>query len=235
MTATAGPTTSASVERRTVLVTGVVQGVGFRPFVYALARELGLSGEVSNTGDGVVVDVEGAPGALGEFCRRVRSDAPALAVVDGVRSVPLPARGARGFSIAASSGAAHGATLVPPDVALCGPCLAELTDPADRRFRHPFITCTGCGPRFTIITGLPYDRPRTTMGAFAMCPACAAEYENPADRRYHAQPVCCQDCGPELELVTGSDHASSRREAALTGARELLARGAVVAVKGIGG
>jgi hydrogenase maturation protein HypF len=221
------------VVRRRVRVRGVVQGVGFRPFVYSLASELGLAGEVSNDSDGVLAEVQGEPVDVEAFCRRVRDDAPPLAVVESVTWQERPVRPAAGFTISASA-AGQGRTLVPPDVATCSACLAELTDPADRRYRHPFITCTACGPRFTIVTGLPYDRPKTTMAAFGMCDRCRAEYGDPADRRFHAQPIACHDCGPTLELVAPG-RAPLVREAALAQARALLAAGRVVAVKGLGG
>ncbi|WP_346777336.1 carbamoyltransferase HypF [Streptomyces sp. HNM0575] len=215
-------------------VRGVVQGVGFRPFVYALAGELGLSGHVANTGDGVVAEVEGGTGALAAFCGRISTDAPPLAVVQSVTHEPMDPAGERGFSIAESRGSGGTArTLVAPDTATCADCLAEMSDPADRRHRHPFITCTHCGPRFTIVTGLPYDRAHTTMERFPMCERCAHEYADPRDRRFHAQPVSCHDCGPRLRLhVPGGGAADGEPVAA---ARRLLAEGAVVAVKGLGG
>ena len=219
--------------RRSVRVRGVVQGVGFRPFVYALASELGLSGEVRNDSEGVLVDVQGRSADVEAFCRRVAADAPPLAVVEQVAWTPLAARPGDGFVITASASTA-GRTLVPPDAATCPDCLAELRDPADRRFRHPFITCTNCGPRFTIVTGLPYDRPMTTMRGFPLCPHCAREYADPADRRFHAQPVSCHACGPALELVD-VDGSVVHREAALARARALITDGLIIAVKGIGG
>jgi hydrogenase maturation protein HypF len=223
------------VLRREVRVRGVVQGVGFRPFVYSLASELGLTGEVVNDSDGVLAQVQGEPVDVEAFCRRVRTDAPPLASVEGVTWRELPTRPGAGFTIGAS-GTGAGRTLVPPDVGTCAQCLAELADPADRRYRHPFITCTACGPRFTIVTGLPYDRPLTTMAPFPMCAACRSEYEDPADRRFHAQPVACHDCGPTLELIDGAGPARPvTGEAALAGARRLLDAGRVVAVKGLGG
>jgi hydrogenase maturation protein HypF len=219
--------------RRAVRVRGVVQGVGFRPFVYSLASELGLTGEVSNDSDGVLAEVQGEPVDVEAFCRRVDDDAPPLAVVESVTWVEQPVRAGAGFTIATSA-AGQGRTLVPPDVATCAQCLAELTDPADRRYRHPFITCTACGPRFTIVTGLPYDRPLTTMARFEMCERCRAEYLDPADRRFHAQPIACHDCGPMLELAIPG-RPSLVGEEALARARALLAAGQVVAVKGLGG
>ncbi|GAA2264431.1 carbamoyltransferase HypF [Streptomyces amakusaensis] len=221
--------------RRRVAVRGVVQGVGFRPFVFTLAAELGLGGHVGNTGDGVLAEIEGPPDAVDSFCLRVRTDAPPSARVVSVRHEDIAATGARGFAIAPSRpGGAEGRSLIPPDSATCDRCLAELADPGNRRYRHPFITCTGCGPRFTIVTDLPYDRASTTMAGFPMCPECAREYRDPADRRFHAQPVSCHDCGPRLALL-GPGCAPLGGEEALRRARELLATGAILAVKGIGG
>ncbi|MBL8930277.1 MAG: carbamoyltransferase HypF [Kineosporiaceae bacterium] len=221
--------------RREVRVRGVVQGVGFRPFVYALAARLNLSGEVSNDVDGVLAQVQGAPSEVETFCRAVAEQAPPLAMVESVTWHDLPPRAESGFVIGASAATGSGRrTLVPADVAPCADCLAELADPADRRHRHPFITCTNCGPRFTIVAGLPYDRPMTTMADFPLCAACAREYADPADRRFHAQPIGCHDCGPVLELVEPGAE-PRHREDALGRARDLLARGAIVAVKGIGG
>lgn len=230
-----------ALERRRVTVRGVVQGVGFRPYVYTRATGLGLAGHVTNTGEGVVAEVEGAPSAVAEFCDRLAADAPPLAVVDTVDHDQVPAVGGAGFTIVASRTGGPARTLISPDVATCGDCLAELADPADRRHRHPFITCTHCGPRFTIVTGLPYDRPNTTMAGFPMCPDCAREYADPADRRFHAQPIACRGCGPRLRLLTGTpSHEARGAEPAdgtdpVEGARRLLGAGAILAVKGIGG
>ncbi|MFI8103909.1 carbamoyltransferase HypF [Streptomyces sp. NPDC086023] len=224
-----------SVERRLVTVRGVVQGVGFRPYVYTRATALGLTGHVTNTPEGVVAEVEGPAAAVREFCERLAADAPPLAVVDAVRHRPLPAAGTTGFTIVASRTEGAARTLVSPDTATCADCLAELADPADRRHRHPFITCTHCGPRFTIVTALPYDRAHTTMARFPMCPDCAREYADPADRRFHAQPVACPACGPRLRLLAGRPPRETDDADPVAGARGLLAEGAVVAVKGLGG
>lgn len=232
----------APAQRRRVTVRGVVQGVGFRPFVFTLAGELGLSGHVSNTGDGVVAEVEGDPGAVDSFCGRIGSDAPPLAVVESVAHETIALAGGAGFRIAPSRADGRGRTLVPPDTATCDDCLAELRDPADRRHRHPFLTCTHCGPRFTIVTGLPYDRASTTMAGFPMCGRCTREYTDPADRRFHAQPIACHDCGPVLRLWR-PDPAGAPPDPLpdplpadpLAAARRLLARGAILAVKGLGG
>ncbi len=210
-----------------------MQGVGFRPHVYALARAHGLAGEVWNTPGGLVAEVEGDPAGVEAFCRELAARPPPLAVVESLTWVDVPSRGGTEFAIRASR-PGGGRTFVSPDVTICDDCLRELTDPADRRFRHPFITCTNCGPRFTITVGLPYDRPATTMAGFPMCAACAREYADPADRRFHAQTVCCPDCGPRLRLA-GPHREPSYDEAALGEARSLLSAGAVVAVKGIGG
>lgn len=221
--------------RRGFEVRGVVQGVGFRPFVYVTASELMLAGRVTNTGAGVVAEVEGAPEAVEEFGRRLVADAPPLAIVEDVRAFDQPPTGATEFTIEASTGGGRARTLVSPDIATCQACLDEMRDPADRRHRHPFITCTHCGPRFTIVTGTPYDRAATTMAGFPMCEDCRAEYEDPADRRFHAQPIACHACGPRLELVRTDTAVPVTGEDALRGARELLAAGRIVAVKGLGG
>lgn len=229
-----------TVGRRRVTVRGVVQGVGFRPFVYALATRLDLVGHVTNTAEGVVAEVEGPPGALKSFCDRISAEAPPLARVESVDHEEVPPAGGHGFTIAASRTGGPARTLVSPDMATCAACLAELADPSDRRHRHPFITCTHCGPRFTIVTGLPYDRSHTTMADFTMCADCAREYTDPADRRFHAQPVACHDCGPRLRLLTPRPGTGGRPEPSsaadpVSGARDLLAHGAILAVKGIGG
>ena len=224
--------------RRRFQVSGVVQGVGFRPFVYVLASKLALTGSVVNDVSGVVIEVEGDVGGVDQFGRRLRSDAPPLAVVAAVRERELVARGGTGFTIGESTASGPARTLASPDVSLCGDCLREMRDPADRRYRHPFITCTNCGPRFTIMTGLPYDRSTTTMAGFPMCGSCRGEYDDPTDRRFHAQPIACPDCGPRLRLVTkeGRGHSGEPDgEAALVAARALLAAGSIVAVKGLGG
>ena len=236
----AQPSTVAPVRLR-VTVRGVVQGVGFRPFVHALATGLGLTGQVANGPAGVVAEIEGQPRAVEAFCLRVATQAPPLAAVDSISQEAVPVLGGTGFSILASQ-PGEGRTSVPPDIATCEACLAELADPTDRRYRHPFITCTHCGPRFSMVVALPYDRATTTMADFPMCRRCAAEYNDPADRRFHAQPVACRSCGPRLRLdrPPGGDlrHSGSPRytdDQALAEARGLLADGAILAVKGIGG
>ncbi len=222
---------------RRLVVRGLVQGVGFRPHLARLAAELDLAGACRNDATGVVVDVAGAPGAVAEFERRVVDDAPPLARVESLEAWEAagePPTG--GFVIEASTAAAGERTLVAPDTAPCADCLGELADPCDRRHRHPFISCTHCGPRLSIIEDLPYDRPATTMADFALCAACAQEYADPADRRHHAQPIACHDCGPTLSLLRPDGSiAATGTEPALEGAVLALRRGEIVAVKGVGG
>jgi hydrogenase maturation protein HypF len=209
------------VERRRLRVRGVVQGVGFRPFVYGLALRERLAGWVLNDGDGVVVEVEGAAAAIERFISALAAEAPPLARVGEISAQAVPALGEEGFRIAASEGR-RGSALVPADVATCDDCLRELFDAADRRYRYPFVNCTQCGPRFTIVRAVPYDRPNTTMAGFELCADCRREYEDPLDRRFHAEPIACPACGPRLTLP-------------LEEAVALLREGAILAVKGLGG
>jgi hydrogenase maturation protein HypF len=219
------------VRRVRARVEGTVQGVGFRPFVYRLASELDLAGFVLNDERGVLLEVEGGDSAIDGFMRRLADEAPPLAAIEAVRPQDVTPAGERGFRILASPRGAAPAALVSPDTATCEACLAELFDPSDRRYRYPFVNCTDCGPRFTIVRGVPYDRPLTTMAGFELCTRCAAEYEDPADRRFHAQPNACPECGPTLRLLPGDDYGDE----ALRGAVAALREGRIVAVKGIGG
>ena len=220
--------------RLRVCVHGVVQGVGFRPFVYACAAAFSLSGSVRNDSSGAVIEVEGGTGEIDDFLARLRERPPPLAVIESIETRDIAVVGGTGFTIADTSRSAGGRTLASPDVAMCAECAVEQSDPTNRRYRHAFINCTNCGPRFTIIASLPYDRASTTMSAFTMCAACTAEYHDPADRRFHAQPVCCPQCGPAVRYRR-SDGRSIESEAALQQARRLLSDGGIVAVKGIGG
>src|SRR5215216_1656032 len=222
-----------TLTRARVRVEGIVQGVGFRPFVHALAGRLGLAGLVGNDAGGVFVEVEGAAETVERFLQALAAEAPPLAVIERVTATRLAPTGAEGFAIAPSRAGGERQALVSPDTATCADCLAELADPADRRYRYPFINCTNCGPRFTIVRDVPYDRPATTMAAFAMCADCAREYHDPADRRFHAQPVCCPACGPALALLDRDGRAAEGDP--LAGAAARLRDGAVVAVKGLGG
>jgi len=225
-------------------VDGVVQGVGFRPFVHRLAHEHELAGWVRNDARGVLLEVEGEAGALERFLAELARRAPPLAAVERVRAQRLRATGEHGFQILESEGASGtggdsagadtAAAQVSPDVAPCGECLAELLDPSDRRFRYPFINCTNCGPRLTIVRGTPYDRPLTTMAGFEMCAACRVEYEDPASRRFHAQPNACPTCGPAARLVDGKGELLETADPVAVAAK-MLAAGAIVAVKGLGG
>ncbi|MCB0949141.1 MAG: carbamoyltransferase HypF [Mycobacterium sp.] len=223
--------------RRRIVVHGVVQGVGFRPFVYTAAAAAGLSGCVRNDSSGAIIEVEGAPDAVNRFLARL-GDPPPLAVIDAIEVQEIPTAGGTGFRIADTSRSDGGRTLVSPDVAMCADCEAEQRDPANRRYRHAFINCTNCGPRFTIIAAVPYDRAATTMAAFPMCRDCADEYRDPADRRFHAQPVCCPHCGPTLRYRAScrdGPNSATAGEDGLRMARRLLREGGILAVKGIGG
>jgi len=223
--------------RAEVAVTGIVQGVGFRPFIYRLATRYGLVGFVRNMGDaGVEIVIEGDRGAIEKFINSLRPEQPSLARIDEVTtSWKDPTGEFTSFQVVRSEKASLGLpSVVPPDLALCDDCLREMLDPSDRRYNYPFITCVNCGPRFTIIEELPYDRPRTSMKSFPLCMNCLHEYQDPADRRYHAEPTCCPVCGPRMDLYAADgrriDAADPMRETA-----RLLDEGNIVAVKGIGG
>ena len=222
--------------RQRFTVVGVVQGVGFRPFVHRIATELGLAGFVGNDSGAVFIEVQGPIARIDEFGRRLSAEAPPLARINtvSIADVEANALGGNGFRIVESQAAPGATSPIPPDIAVCDDCITELFNPRDRRYRHPFITCTNCGPRFTIIRALPYDRPTTTMSTFAMCERCAGEYHDPANRRFHAQPIACPDCGPSLWFSSGSDRVDGA-DAALAATQRALAAGAVVAIKGIGG
>lgn len=219
--------------RKAVEVAGIVQGVGFRPFVFRLATHCGLTGFIANTAAGVSIEIQGASSEVEEFLARLPAEAPPLSRITAVQVRDMPSNGDSGFCILPSQGGTS-RTLISPDVAVCADCLRELFDPADRRYRYPFINCTNCGPRFTIVRDIPYDRPRTSMAKFSMCPACESEYHDPSNRRFHAQPNACWDCGPRIELW---DAAGRRLEVAEPVAETVakLRLGAVVAIKGLGG
>ncbi|HET8841078.1 MAG TPA: Sua5/YciO/YrdC/YwlC family protein, partial [Ktedonobacteraceae bacterium] len=227
-----------SLERRRIVVQGIVQGVGFRPFVYAQARRYALAGFVFNDSAGVTIEVEGASKLLEGFVWSLLHEAPPLARIDHMTSEVLAVRGEGDFAILSSqaAGVEHQA-LISPDTALCAECLRELFDPADRRYRYPFINCTNCGPRFTIIQDVPYDREKTTMAAFSLCPACQRDYEDPLNRRFHAQPNACPDCGPQLAFQnwTGRGPGEDTVAEPLAQAVYALAHGAILAIKGLGG
>ena len=227
-------TARTGVIRKSVDVAGIVQGVGFRPFVYRLANECGLTGVIANTPAGVSIEVQGEAEAVERFLERLPKEIPPLAKITGFipREVELGAE--TSFQIVASRMDQPPRVLISPDVAVCEDCLREMMNPRDRRFRYPFINCTNCGPRFTIIRDIPYDRERTSMAAFTMCAACQAEYDNPISRRFHAQPNACWDCGPQVQLLA-ADGARMDGPEPLREAARLLQDGAVVAIKGLGG
>ncbi|HEX3623065.1 MAG TPA: carbamoyltransferase HypF [Acidimicrobiales bacterium] len=229
------PTDRTSSERRRIRVTGTVQGVGFRPFVYRLATELRLAGWVGNDSLGVILEAEGPPEALDELERRMTHDAPPLAQVTSVTGEPLVTTGVAGFTVVDSRTAGAPAVAVPVDVATCDDCLREMADPADRRFGYAFTNCTNCGPRYTIIRSIPYDRASTTMAGFVMCADCRREYEDPADRRFHAEPTCCPVCGPQLSLLSPTGDILAKADDALDQAVAMLRDGRILAVKGLGG
>jgi hydrogenase maturation protein HypF len=217
-----------------VAVRGVVQGVGFRPFVYRLAIEEGLAGLIGNDTDGVTIEVEGPSTSLDSFLARLRSEPPPLARIDSIAVRDIAPTGDTGFRIVASEVLGRVSTGIPADAATCPDCLRELLSPVDRRYRYPFLNCTNCGPRYTITQRIPYDRPQTSMARFKMCPACQAEYDDPVNRRFHAQPNACWDCGPQLSLVFADGNPISAIDPiAETTAR--LAAGEILAIKGIGG
>ncbi|MBK9748023.1 MAG: carbamoyltransferase HypF [Chloroflexi bacterium] len=222
-------------ERWRLHVQGIVQGVGFRPFVYGLALRYELGGHVGNNGDGVFIEVEGAAAALQQFHAALTAELPPLAHIDALTVTALPLLHETEFSIRASQSSDRVSAHIPADVGVCDACLRELYDSADRRYRYPFINCTHCGPRFTIIQALPYDRATTTMSIFPMCPECAAEYHDPLSRRFHAQPVACPVCGPRIWLQAKNGDSVRGTEATLTAVSELLRAGQIAAIKGLGG
>lgn len=220
--------------REAVLVCGVVQGVGFRPFVYRLALEEGLAGFVGNDTDGVTIEVEGPTNRVEAFLGRLRTEAPPMARIDSVVVSELATTGEAGFRIVASEVLGRVSTWIPADAATCPDCLRELLDESDRRYRYPFLNCTNCGPRFTITRKIPYDRPQTSMARFTMCAACQAEYDDPGNRRFHAQPNACWKCGP-LVWLEGADGTPIAAEDAVAATIDLLVGGEIVAIKGVGG
>ncbi len=224
------------LERRLIAVEGVVQGVGFRPFVHRLATARRLHGSVRNDANGVLIDVEGDRTSLDEFLRSLTADAPGLAAIDRIGVEAAPPQAYSAFHIVGSERTAPSAALrVPPDTATCAACLAELFDAGNRRFGHAFINCTDCGPRFTIVRDVPYDRERTTMAAFKMCGACRVEYDDPANRRFHAEAIACPGCGPTLRLRSTSDASETVGSSAVERAIRAIDAGEIVAIKALGG
>src|SRR5579859_1211129 len=219
--------------RRRFTVRGVVQGVGFRPFVWTLASRLSLAGTVRNTSGAVLIEVEGPQTALAEFGRALQADAPRLARIDSVDETELEVAGERGFRIVESQAVAGEYQPIAPDAATCPDCVADIFDPGNRRHRYPFTNCTNCGPRFTIIQDVPYDRDKTTMRSFSMCPTCQTEYNDPLNRRFHAQPNACPICGPQVVLQDWPDLTIEEGNTIMLAA-QYLAHGAILAIKGLG-
>ena len=221
-------------ERRRLQVNGIVQGVGFRPFVFRVATEYALKGFIRNTSSGVLIEVQGSSSFIEKFCRTLKHDAPPLARIEAIEECAIDCISEDAFVIGSSSSGAEVETLIPPDIALCSDCRCELMDPRNRRFRYPFINCTNCGPRYTIVERLPYDRQFTSMHGFTMCSECEQEYHDPLDRRFHAQPNACPACGPALSLLDSTGKPCRVTDAA-TEAAALLKQGRIVALKGVGG
>ena len=224
-----------TIQNIRVEVTGVVQGVGFRPFIYRIATENGLNGWVRNTSGSVDIEIEGEATAIEIFLRQLETEAPPICSIESVKTEEQPSNGYHCFEIKNSQAQQGRYQLVSPDIATCPQCLKELLDPDDRRYHYPFTNCTNCGPRFTIIKSIPYDRPRTTMDDFKMCPECQLEYDDPANRRFHAQPNACPVCGPYIELVRADGEVIAERDEALKTAADLLCKGNILAIKGLGG
>ncbi|MBX3330801.1 MAG: carbamoyltransferase HypF [Nitrospira sp.] len=222
-------------QRVQVNVEGTVQGVGFRPFIYRLASELGLTGWVKNTRNGVVIEVEGGGSVVETFLQRMRTDVPPSALVEAMSTSIVPVLDGTGFSIEQSAQSGQRALVIPPDLATCTDCLREIADPSDRRFRYPFLTCTQCGPRYSLLTAVPYERSNTTMAGFELCSACRVEYGTEADRRFHAEPIACPTCGPRLCLWNEQGQETAGGEEALRQAQVMLDKRLIVAVKGLGG
>jgi hydrogenase maturation protein HypF len=217
-----------------IQITGIVQGVGFRPFVYNLAESLGLKGWVKNTSAGVVIEIEGESEIINSFLESLKNGIPVLARIDTLKTQPKQLEGFTSFQIFASETITAAFQPISPDISICPDCLEELFNPKDRRYRYPFINCTNCGPRFTIIEDIPYDRPNTTMAAFPMCPNCDTEFHNPRDRRFHAQPVACAECGPRVWLESSKIQINQETDPILETQR-LLSEGSIIAIKGLGG
>lgn len=216
-------------------IKGVVQGVGFRPFLFGLAQKYDFKGEVSNTSDGVLLDIEGSRENIDRLCEDIFEKSPLLASVTHIRRQDMEIKGHTSFKIVKSKASDTRATLISPDVAICKDCLAEMQNPHDRRFEYPFINCTNCGPRYTIIEDVPYDRPKTSMKQFTMCSRCQDEYDNPLDRRFHAQPNACPQCGPHVWLVNNRGERIISDPDPVALAADVLSQGKIVAVKGLGG
>ncbi len=228
------PLNYQSDQRLALIVRGAVQGVGFRPFVYRLATELNLAGWVNNTAAGVFIEVEGNRDKLETFLTRLSLEKPPQSLIENIETQWLNTVGYQNFSIRPSSGGEKN-TIVLPDLATCPDCLADIFDPNNRRYRYPFTNCTNCGPRYSIIESLPYDRSATTMRGFNQCPECQREYENPLDRRFHAQPNACPRCGPQISLLDSQGSVLAEKDQALIATAIAIEQGKIMAIKGLGG
>ena len=224
-----------SLTSKHIHINGIVQGVGFRPFIYGLAKKNQLHGWVRNSASGVDIEISGNAIAVDIFIASITESAPPLAVIDSLESHDIAQTYRDSFKIIPSQDKSTDFIPISPDVATCEQCKVELFDPKDRRYRYPFINCTNCGPRFTIIKEIPYDRPKTTMAEFKMCPDCKSEYEDPLDRRFHAQPVACPACGPQVWLENPSGVKTEDEKDAIKQARLLIKEGKILAIKGLGG
>ena len=225
---------SIQINRKKLQVTGIIQGVGFRPFIYRQASQLALKGWASNTGDGVTVDIEGSPSALEAFIETLQKKPPINSKIESLTITNLPVCGYQQFELRNSAGQQH-SMFISPDIATCPACIDELLDPSNRRYQYAFTSCSQCGPRYSIINALPYDRERTAMHTFPLCQACQHEYENPSDRRFHAQTIACPDCGPTVELLTHQGKYLADNITAIKQASAALTKGKIIALKGIGG
>ena len=222
-------------QRFQILIQGAVQGVGFRPFIYKLADELNLKGIISNTVKGVHIDIEGDELLLNEFVKRIKTDKPKLSHITAFEIIRLEVNNYDDFKIIGSDSLGDPEAIILPDIAVCDECLAEMFDPNNRRYHYPFINCTNCGPRYSIIESLPYDRPNTSMKIFLMCDECKEEYENPLDRRFHAQPIACPNCGPKLQLLDQKGNFLCENEIAIYEIVNKILAGKIIALKGLGG
>ena len=218
-----------------ITIRGVVQGVGFRPFIYRLATELGIKGWIINSSQGVFIEAESDRATLEKFINKIETDRPKNSFIQSFEHSWLDPEGFKAFEIRDSLEAGSKTALVLPDISTCSDCLEEIFDPHNRRYLYPFTNCTNCGPRFSIIKDLPYDRRYTTMGEFEMCDKCRSEYTDPLDRRFHAEPTACPDCGPQVKLLDGNFKLHSEKNEAVNNAAKLIKQGKIVALKGIGG
>ena len=223
-----------TLQRQIIIIEGIVQGVGFRPFIYQLAARFGLAGSVCNDTRGVTIEVEGEEAVLAQFAAAIRREKPPLAVIQFVETQTIPVKGTTGFNILQSSQDETRRAQIAPDTFVCDDCLQELFAPNDRRYHYPFINCTNCGPRYTIVTGIPYDRPLTTMADFPLCDDCQSEYDDPTSRRFHAQPNACPKCGPQLRMLDANGKPLVIGDPVTETIRRLK-DGQILAIKGLGG